>query len=81
MKPSFPGSPPGVETSIPTTLGGRRKAPPPMVGTRPAARLEWRRRSPCSSFGGRLACSEFMMLICLNLPHVRVRIAFPISQI
>lgn len=57
--PPFP--PPPLETSIPTAFGGRRKLPPPLIGAWPVLRCFFRRRSPCSNFGGRLACSELIV--------------------
>jgi len=55
-------------TSIPA-LGGRRRLPPPppfaviwfFVDVLPPTRFLFRQRLPCSSFGGRLACREFIV--------------------
>lgn len=42
------------DISIPEAFGGRRNFPPPFF-------CLFRRRSPCSNLGGRLACSELIV--------------------
>ena len=47
--------PEGMSNTVMPLLGGRRKVPPA-----PRCLLR-RRRSPCSNFGGRLACNELII--------------------
>ena len=47
--------PEGMSNTVMPLLGGRRKVPPS-----PRCLLR-RRRSPCSNFGGRLACNELII--------------------
>ena len=50
-----PPPPEGISNTVMPLLGGRRKVPPA-----PRCLLR-RRRSPCSNFGGRLACNELII--------------------
>ncbi len=53
--PPIPPPPEGISNTVMPSFGGRRKVPPA-----PRCFLR-RRRSPCSNFGGRLACNELMI--------------------